>query len=78
MDKISLIIPVYNTEKYIDECLISVENQTIDKRKLEVIIINDGSEDKSLNIIKKSIYFMMLMLLNCLHQMTHLKKNTMI
>ncbi len=55
MDKISLIIPVYNTEKYIDECLISVENQTIDKRKLEVIIINDGSEDKSLNIIKKYI-----------------------
>lgn len=40
---ISIIIPVYNEEKYLDECLESVINQTY--RDLEIIIINDGSTD---------------------------------
>ena len=53
--EISLIIPVYNTEKYLDECLKSIEKQTIDKSLLEVIIINDGSTDSSLNIINNYI-----------------------
>ena len=42
---ISVIIPVYNTEKYIDRCLESVCNQTY--RKLEIIIVDDGSIDDS-------------------------------
>lgn len=46
---ISIIIPVYNTEKYIKECLNSLINQTY--RNIEIIIINDGSTDNSLNII---------------------------
>ena len=47
--KISIIIPVYNTEKYLDECLNSVENQTL--KDIEIICINDGSTDKSLEIL---------------------------
>jgi glycosyltransferase involved in cell wall biosynthesis len=49
--KYSFIIPVYNGEKYIDNCLSSILNQTY--KNFEVIIINDGSTDKSLDILKK-------------------------
>ncbi len=48
---ISLIIPVYNVEDYIDECLNSVVSQTY--RNLEIILINDGSTDRSLEVLKK-------------------------
>ena len=44
-DLVSIIIPVYNVENYIDECLESVVNQTY--RNLEIILINDGSTDES-------------------------------
>lgn len=43
--KISVIVPVYNTENYLSECLDSILNQTW--RNIEVILINDGSTDKS-------------------------------
>ncbi len=45
MTKVSIIIPVYNVEQYLDRCLSSVLNQTY--KDLEVILINDGSTDKS-------------------------------
>lgn len=48
---ISLIIPVYNGEKYINRCLDSVINQTLNN--FQTIIINDGSTDNSLKRIKK-------------------------
>lgn len=51
MVKISVIIPVYNMEKYLEECLKSVFSQTL--REIEVIAINDGSTDLSLNILKE-------------------------
>ena len=47
--KVSVIIPVYNTEKYLEECLNSVENQTLED--IEIICVNDGSTDKSLEIL---------------------------
>jgi len=47
---ISVIIPVYNAEKYITQALDSVFNQTI--KNIEVICINDGSKDSSLEILK--------------------------
>jgi len=48
--KISVIIPVYNVEAYIEECLNSVVEQTF--RDIEIILINDGSTDHSLEIIR--------------------------
>lgn len=51
MPEISVIIPVYNTEKYLKRCLDSVLNQkNID---IEVIVVNDGSTDNSENLIKE-------------------------
>ncbi len=51
MPKISVIIPVYNTEKYLEKCLDSIINQTY--QNFEIVIINDGSIDNSQNIIDK-------------------------
>lgn len=48
--KVSVIVPVYNTEKYLRDCLESLVNQTIDE--IEIIVINDGSTDNSLQVIK--------------------------
>ena len=49
--KISVIIPVYNGEKYINQCLDSLLNQTF--KDIEVICVNDGSTDKSLAILEQ-------------------------
>jgi len=49
--KVSVIIPVYNAEEYLRQCLDSVVNQTLSE--IEVICINDGSTDSSLEILKK-------------------------
>lgn len=51
MAKISVIIPCYNQENYISECLESVLSQTY--TDYEIIVINDGSKDGSLSIIQK-------------------------
>lgn len=51
MPKFSIIIPVYNVEKYIDGCLKSVMNQTY--KDYEVIVVNDGTKDNSMDIVKK-------------------------
>ena len=48
--KVSIIIPVYNAEKYIEKCLNSVLNQTLEN--IEIICINDGSKDNSLKILE--------------------------
>lgn len=48
--KLSIIVPVYNAEKYLRECLDSLVNQTISD--YEVILVNDGSKDSSLSILK--------------------------
>ena len=50
---LSLIIPVYNVEIFIEKALTSVENQTM--KNFEVIIVNDGSTDKSLEVIQSFI-----------------------
>lgn len=51
MPLISIIIPIYNVEKYLDRCINSVINQTL--TDIEIILINDGSTDKSLEICNK-------------------------
>ena len=52
MEKITVIVPVYNVEKYLKKCLESIRNQTY--RDLEIICINDGSRDHSLEICKEA------------------------
>lgn len=51
MIKYSFIVPVYNTEKYLKKCLDSLVNQTY--KDFEIIVVNDGSTDKSSSIISK-------------------------
>ena len=52
MKKISVIIPVWNTEKYVGECIDSILAQSIVK-DLEIICVNDGSTDSSLEILRR-------------------------
>jgi len=51
MKKVSVIVPVYNVEKYLEKCLDSLVNQTL--KDIEIIVVNDGSPDKSQEIIDK-------------------------
>lgn len=51
MKKVSVIVPFYNVEKYIDKCLNSLVNQTLED--IEIIIVNDGSKDNSETIAKE-------------------------
>lgn len=48
---VSAIIPVYNSEEFLEECIVSLINQTL--KNIEIIVVNDGSSDKSLEILKK-------------------------
>ena len=48
MKEISVIIPCYNVEKYIDECVASLVNQTVGIEKMELIFVNDASTDQTL------------------------------
>ena len=49
MAKISVVVPVYNVEKYLKECINSIINQTLED--IEIICVNDGSTDSSLEIL---------------------------
>ncbi|MDE7430775.1 MAG: glycosyltransferase, partial [Lachnospiraceae bacterium] len=49
--KVSIIVPIYNVEQYLVECLNSVVNQTLEN--IEIICVNDGSTDQSLEIVKQ-------------------------
>lgn len=51
--KVSVIVPVYNVEKYLEKCLDTLAHQTLDE--MEVLIINDGSLDNSQKIIDKYV-----------------------
>lgn len=51
MPKVSVIVPVYNVEKYIEKCLNTLVNQTL--QDIEIIVVNDGATDNSEKIIKE-------------------------
>lgn len=49
--KVSIIVPVYNVELYLEKCLLSLVNQTL--KQIEILVINDGSKDDSQKIINE-------------------------
>ena len=49
MPKVSIVVPVYNAEPYLDNCIQSLVNQTVSD--FEIILVNDGSKDRSKDII---------------------------
>ncbi|SCJ90984.1 Poly-beta-1%2C6-N-acetyl-D-glucosamine synthase [uncultured Clostridium sp.] len=50
MSKFSIIVPIFNSEKYLEKCIKSILNQTY--KNFELILVNDGSKDCSLEICK--------------------------
>ena len=50
MAKVSIIVPIYNVEQYLVECMESIVHQTL--KDIEIICVNDGSTDNSLKIIQ--------------------------
>ena len=48
--KLSIIIPAYNVSNYLDKCLESCFKQDLSEKEYEVIVVNDGSEDSTLDI----------------------------
>lgn len=48
---LSIIVPVYNVEKYVRPCIESIFKQSLDEERFEVIIVNDGSTDHSMEMI---------------------------
>lgn len=53
MKELSIIIPVYNVQKYLEDCLLSIYKQSLSLETFEVITVNDGSTDRSLDILRK-------------------------
>ena len=53
MEKISVIVPVYNCEKYIGTCIESIREQTYEN--IEIILVNDGSKDRSGEICRSYV-----------------------
>ena len=49
--KVSVIIPIYNTAAYLHDTINSIRNQSL--KEIEIILLNDGSTDDSINIIKE-------------------------
>lgn len=53
--KLSIIVPVYNVEKYIRPCIESIYHQGVEEDDFEVIIANDGTKDRSIEVIQDII-----------------------
>lgn len=51
MIKLSIVVPVYNVENYIKECISSLLEQTLEE--IEILVVNDGTKDKSIEIVKE-------------------------
>ena len=63
MPKISIIVPIYNAEKVLKRCVDSILNQSY--KNFELILINDGSKDKSIDIIKLTLCITVIFLKTC-------------
>lgn len=67
MKKISVIIPCYNVESYIDQCILSLTNQTIGADSLEIIAVNDASTDQTMErlLALEKKYPQSILVINC-------------
>lgn len=72
--KVSIIIPVYNSEKYLEECINSLLNQTY--KNIEIILINDGSTDSSYEICMKYKKYDFIKIINQENQGVSAARNT--
>lgn len=72
---LSLIIPIYNVEKYIEQCLISIYSQNIPEDLYEVIIVNDGTPDNAMSIVNKFSHHDNLKILNQENQGLSIARN---
>lgn len=52
---LSIIVPVYNVEQYISACLDSLYRQGVDEGLYEVVVVNDGTPDRSMNIVNQYV-----------------------
>lgn len=50
---VTVVIPVYNSQDFIKECVLSLRNQTLDSTKIEIILVNDGSIDESAKVCEE-------------------------
>ena len=55
--KLSIIVPIYNVEKYISRCALSLYDQTAHKEDYEIIFVNDGTKDNSILNLRKTLDF---------------------
>lgn len=53
--KLSIIVPIYNVEEYISRCALSLYNQTASKDDYEVVFVNDGTKDNSIQVLRNAI-----------------------
>ena len=74
--ELSIIIPIYNVEKYIGQCLYSIYNQEVDESLFEVIIVNDGTPDNSMDIVQEYINHKNLYVINQENQGLSVARNT--
>lgn len=52
---LSIIVPIYNVKKYVRACIESIYQQGLDEDRFEVILVNDGTKDKSMEVIQDII-----------------------
>ena len=55
--KLSIIVPIYNVEEYISRCALSIYNQTASMEDYEVVFVNDGTKDNSIQVLRYAIDF---------------------
>ena len=53
MIRLSLIVPVYNVERYVERCIRSLEQQDIPREDYEIIVVDDGSQDRSISLVEQ-------------------------
>lgn len=53
MIKLTIIIPVYNVEKYVGRCIESCLKQDLSPKEYEILVVNDGSKDGSIDIVRR-------------------------